>query len=179
MDRIRDKEDEAATRPDEGAARTDEAVAREEAREDGTDAREDSWEGAEEEAGDDGQQERLPTQEEVFLYKAALEREIGELREEDPSFDLGAAMKMPAFRALVEAGEPLRRAHEYVNADRLKERAREEARMEMMQNIRARGGRPAALRTQGGFAGADVAKLSEAALRRIDERLKRGERVRL
>jgi hypothetical protein len=74
-----------------------------------------------------------------------------ELADEAPAFDLDAAL----------------------------ERAREEGRMEVMRSLRERGSRPLPLQARGAGAAVDFHSMSDAALRSIDARLKRGERVKV
>ncbi len=110
---------------------------------------------------------------------AALLRQACAMRERNPEFDLSAAMQNGALRALVEAGEPLEKAYAYVNLEQTLQRERDGAQQELMRSIAARGMRPAPLHGRGGFAGADFANMPEEALRSIDERLRRGEKVRV
>ena len=79
----------------------------------------------------------------------------------------------PAFRALLLAGEPVDRALDYVRPERGARRAEAEA----MDRIRRRNARPDPMARSGASAAPDVSAMTEDELRRIDERVKRGERV--
>ena len=94
-----------------------------------------------------------------------------------PEFDLAEHVRCyPAFRALILVGEPVERALAYLNP----EIGRKMAEQQIAQRMRRRAGRPKTLSAPGpSRRQITVDTMSEADLRRIDEKLKRGEHVRL
>lgn len=109
----------------------------------------------------------------------AMQRKAQEMARSDPEFALESAMQNPAFRALVEAGEPMEKAYAYLHMEGRMEDAKQEAREEVLRQIQDRRTRPAALRPASGYAMADGGQLPDSVMRMIDARLKRGERVDL
>jgi hypothetical protein len=99
------------------------------------------------------------------------------LRLSEPDFDLLEAIsRYPAFRALILSGEPVERAFNYIDPERLR-RASEQA---IVERIRLRNARPQSIGAANASAQPiDPANMSEEELRRLDERVKRGERVTL
>ncbi|NLG25501.1 MAG: hypothetical protein GX558_09105 [Clostridiales bacterium] len=96
------------------------------------------------------------------------------VRREHPDFDLARAIEQsPAFRALILAGEPVGRALDYLRPDEAMARAEQR----VAERIRRRSLAPRPIVSANGRAGAGVADMSDAQLRAIDEKLKRGERV--
>ncbi len=110
-----------------------------------------------------------------------LMAEEEELRRSEPGFDLLQAVQQhPALRALLAAGEPLQRAWGYVRMDERMRDARRAGEEDVVRRIRERQALPEALAPgAAGEAGRDVARMSAQEIRRIDERLRRGEHVRL
>lgn len=122
------------------------------------------------------------TQEEAVEYARnhMRKKRLAKAEESIPGFSASEAMKNPAFRALMEAGEPVERAYAYCHWEEELNQARAQAQQDTLRSIRERRTRPQALRTpSGGGDYADAANLPDAVMRAIDERLKRGERVRL
>ena len=99
------------------------------------------------------------------------------MRRVKPDFDLTECIRRsPAFRALILAGEPVERAVAYLDP----EAGRRLAEQEVAQRMRRRASRPRSLSAPGpSRRQVTVDTMSEAELRRIDEKLKRGEHVRL
>ena len=99
------------------------------------------------------------------------------MRRVKPDFDLTECIRRsPAFRALILAGEPVERAVAYLDP----EAGRRLAEQEVAQRMRRRASRPRTLSAPGpSRRQVTVDTMSEAELRRIDEKLKRGEHVRL
>lgn len=99
------------------------------------------------------------------------------MRRVKPDFDLAECIRRsPAFRALILAGEPVERAAAYLDP----EAGRRMAEQEVAQRMRRRASRPRSLSAPGpSRRQVTVDTMSEAELRRIDEKLKRGEHVRL
>lgn len=110
-------------------------------------------------------------------FAEELMRQEEEMRRVQPDFDLAQSIRTsPAFRALILAGEPVERATAYLHPEagvRLAEK-------QVAQRMRRRAGRPQSLAAPGpSRRQPTVDTMSEAELRRIDEKLKRGEHVRL
>jgi len=99
------------------------------------------------------------------------------IRADDPDFDLLSAISQsPALRALILSGEPLERALHYVDPERM----RQKIEREIIERIRRRNARPQPMDAANARARPiDLDSMSEDELRRIDERVKRGERVTL
>ena len=110
-------------------------------------------------------------------FAQTLLRQEEALRRTQPDFDLAECIRRsPAFRALILAGEPVERAAAYLDP----EAGRRLAEQQVAQRMRRRAGRPRSLSAPGpSRPQVTVDTMSEAELRRIDEKLKRGEHVRL
>lgn len=120
---------------------------------------------------------RREQQEARHRFAEALMRQEEEMRRIQPDFDLTQCIRSsPAFRALILAGEPVERAMGYLYP----EAGRRLAEQQVAERMRRRAGRPHSLSAPGPRGRqATVDTMSEAELRRIDEKLKRGEHVRL
>ena len=110
-------------------------------------------------------------------FAQALIAQEEAMRRMRPDFDLTECIRRsPAFRALILAGEPVERAAAYLDP----EAGRRMAEQEVAQRMRRRASRPRSLSAPGpSRRQVTVDTMSEAELRRIDEKLKRGEHVRL
>ncbi len=110
-------------------------------------------------------------------FARELMRQEAQVRSLRPDFDLAAAIEgSPAFRALILAGEPVARALAYLDP----EGARREAEREVAERIRRRSRRAQPMNAAGRPARPlSIDTMTEAELRRIDDKLKRGEHVRI
>ena len=110
-------------------------------------------------------------------YVKSLREQEDAIREGEPEFDLSRAVgESPALRALILAGEPVARALEYAEP----ERAARRIEREVLERIRRRNARPEPIgAANGAEARFDPAGMTEGELRRLEERVRRGERVAL
>jgi len=105
----------------------------------------------------------------------SLRAQEDDIRRDDPGFDLTEAIRRsPAFRALILSGEPIERALNYIEPERLQGRIE----AAILEKIRRRNERPQPIAAANARAQRiDPRYMSEEELRRIDERVKRGERI--
>jgi len=103
------------------------------------------------------------------------------IRLDEPEFDLLEAVAgSAAFRALVLAGESVGSAWRYSTMDQRLKEAEKLGGERMLRRLRENAARPVPMAAGGASAnGSDAARLSDEEMRRIDERLKRGEKVYL
>ena len=97
----------------------------------------------------------------------------------DPDFDLGQEMaRNPMFGLMLAQGVEVERAYAFFHPETAEARLRKRVEAEVLERLRMRNNRPEALRAGNSSAvHRDVSRMSEADLMRIDERVKRGERV--
>lgn len=112
----------------------------------------------------------------MTAFARSLLQQEEALLEDYPDFQLEAALNDGFVRMLVATGAPLKRVAEYIGMDARLEQAKAQARSEVIAGIRARSGRPSP--EAPGSPDAPQG-MSDSEVRRIDERLKRGERVRV
>lgn len=112
--------------------------------------------------------------------------EAAELKSVYPSFELQAEVQNSAFMAMLKAGVPMRNAYESIHHQELVAAAQAAAASQMekgvVQNIRARGQRPAenGASSQSGFTVKDdPAKFTKADRAEIVRRAMRGEKIEL
>lgn len=112
--------------------------------------------------------------------RCATERKLREKLRDLPGENVEEVLENPVFQALISAGEPVDKALAYLSLEEQIARAREETHRETLRAIAARQNRPAVLHAPGGEpANAQVGHLPDAVVKAIDQRLKRGEHVRI
>ena len=97
----------------------------------------------------------------------------------DPDFDLGREMaRNPMFGLMLAQGVEVERAYAFFHPETAEARLRKRVEAEVLERLRMRNNRPEALRAgNNSTVHRDVSRMSEADLMRIDQRVKRGERV--
>ena len=108
-------------------------------------------------------------------------REANALRERYPDFELRAELEDPAFVAAIQAGVPMELLYRGRHFDRLLSEAAKTAEENVVQSIRAKGGRPA---ENGACADnspiltkSDPSQLTLREFEQIARRVSRGERI--
>jgi len=81
---------------------------------------------------------------------------------------------------LVMNGKELTDTYEFLHAEEAKSRIRNELEQEIIGNLKARNTRPRVINSaNSGGSSRDIARLSDADILRIDQRIKNGEKVTL
>lgn len=112
----------------------------------------------------------------MTAFARSLMEQEQALGQQYPDFDLHQALSDHFVRMLVAAGAPLERVAGYVCMDARIQQAKQQARHEVIEGIRARSNRPP---TEMPGTEQPASGLSDAQVRHIDARLKRGERVEI
>jgi hypothetical protein len=109
-----------------------------------------------------------------------LLQEEADIRQEDDSFDLVAALQENSTaRRMLTSGAPVREVYDYLHLSDRIQAARAEAESQTLERIRARGRMPSPLPRRGGGGSFDARNLTQEQVEDIQRRLRQGEKVRL
>jgi len=108
-----------------------------------------------------------------------IENQGQDFKKQFPDVDLFSVIEEnPLFAYLIMSGKNLIDSYAFLYADDIRQRIRSELEQEIIGNMKSRNNRPRAMNaanSSGSFK--DIARLSDAEILKIDQRIKNGERV--
>lgn len=134
------------------------------------------WEAEQEE-----KQKNSRVEQRVLTLMEKIENQSQAFIRQYPDVDIFAVIEEnPLFAYLIMSGKDLIDAYEFLYADDIKPKIRHALEQEIIDNMKARNARPRAMSAaNSGGSLKDIARLSDADILKIDQRIKNGERVTL